>query len=375
MLLAKKIILPFNIKHSVLALGTQTKNTICFAQGRLAYLSPIHQDLTNLRDLASFEKDVKSALRRKPRIIAYDLHPEYISSKFALELATDGVSLYGLQHHHAHIASSMAEQGLHNQRVIGVSFDGTGFGPDGTLWGGEFLICDYRKYKRAAYLKPIPLLGGEAAINEPWRLVASWLYEIYHDRFLDIPLPLIQKITRGKWQVLKKMLEVKFNVPSASSMGRLFDAAASLILGKPKAKKEAELAIELEALAEKYKFCAPAYSFVIKNRQGERIIDPAGIFKGIISDLRNKEEKEKIAYRFHCSVAKIIGDTCHILSKENKIKRVVLSGGVFQNKILCRLSEEILRQKGLGVISHKLLSPNDASVSLGQAAIAVHCKG
>jgi hydrogenase maturation protein HypF len=357
-MLYKKIPLPFKIKKSVLALGSQAKNTVCFASGKTAYVSRVRPDLSNPKELQAFEKDARYFLKKKPKIIAYDLHPEYQSTKFALNLPLAIYYLKPIQHHHAHIASCMTENGLKNQPVIGVAFDGTGLGADNHIWGAEFLICDYRKYKRAAHLKELPLLGGERAILEPWRLAAFWL---------DGKIP---GINNKKWLILKEMLRQEINSPWASSMGRLFDASASLILGKKEAGFEAELAIELEKLALSYKLQVKSYKFrTLKDNNGY-IIDPGPVLQGIVQDLKSKKSRNEIACRFHLTVAEMIRRTCVILRKNSLVNRVVLSGGVFQNSLLLRLSLGLLYMEGFSVFLHKELSPNDSGISLGQAVIA-----
>ena len=170
----KKIKLPFKIKKPILALGPQTKNTVCFGEGNFAYLSPVYLDLSIPKDFSNFERTAKCFLKKRPKIIAYDLHPEYQSTKYALNLKPNTYHLIPIQHHHAHIASCMVENNLNNEKVIGVAFDGTGFGSNNNLWGAEFLIGNYRGFKRAAHLKEIPLLGGERAILEPARIAAVW---------------------------------------------------------------------------------------------------------------------------------------------------------------------------------------------------------
>ena len=242
----QKIKLPFRLKAPILALGSQAKNTVCFAKGNLAFVSPVHPDLNNPADFLYFKKTVKYFLKKKPKIIACDLHPEYQSVKYAHELSSINRRLSVIQHHHAHIASCMVENGLKNQKVIGVAFDGTGLGPDNALWGAEFLVCDYKSFQRKGHLKEIPLLGQERAIQEPWRVAAAWLYSVYGDRFLNSGINFVKGIDRNKWEVLKKMYLSGFNSPLASSMGRLFDAVASLVLEKQKAGFEAELAVALE---------------------------------------------------------------------------------------------------------------------------------
>jgi len=356
----KIIKLPFNIRKSVLALGSQTKNTVCFAKGKSAYVSLAHADLGNLADFSQFEKSVKYFLKKRPAVIACDLHLEYSSSKFARECVSKDqrVRVSEAQHHHAHIASCMAENGLKNQKVIGVAFDGTGMGSDNTLWGAEFLICDYKNFTRPAHLKEVALIGGEKAILEPWRLLAALK--------LDMP----KGIEKKQWQLVKNMQAKGFNVPLASSMGRLFDAAASLILGKYRAEFEAQLAIELERLAFSFEPKPKSYKFKIRKDKDTYIIDPAPMLREIVKDLKQGESKPEIAYRFHLTVAEMIRKVCVILRKKYKINKVVLSGGVFQNNLILRLGLGLLYEEGFKVFIPKQLSCNDSGISLGQAMIA-----
>jgi hydrogenase maturation protein HypF len=367
----KKIKLPFKIKKPVLALGSQTKNTICFAKDNTAYLSPANQGLSNPRDFSNFNKAVKYFLKKKPKIIAYDLHPEYQSTKYTQSLPPNTYNLLSIQHHHAHIASCMIENGLQDQKVIGVAFDGTGLGLDNALWGAEFFYpCSYKSFKRSAHLKEVTLLGGERAILEPWRLTAAWLYSIYKDKFLNLDISWLKKINRNNWRILKNMYLSGFNSPLVSSMGRLFDAVASLVLEKNKADFEAELAINLERAATGYRLEASGYKFKIIKRKDKYVIDPAPIFKEIISDLKKDESKEKVAYRFHLTIAEMVKRMSLIFRKEGGINKVVLSGGVFQNKLLLSLSLDLLNKEGFKVFTHKALSCNDSGISLGQAIIA-----
>lgn len=366
----KKIELPFKARHPVLAVGSQLKNTVCLVKGNLAYLSPVHPDLSNPKDFSLFFRFVKYFLKKNPRALAYDMHPEYQSTKYALGLDAKRYTLAAVQHHHAHIASCMAENGLKNQKVIGVAFDGTGLGSNNQLWGAEFLICSYKNFKRAAHLKEVALLGGERAILEPWRLSAFWLYGIFGDGFLKLKIDFVKRIERKKWRVLKKMYLSGFNSPLASSMGRLFDAAAGLILARYEAEFEAELAIELEKLASGFGSIANPYSFkIIKNKDGY-IIEPSAIFKQIIQDLKKGEHKQKIAFRFHLTVAQMINKACLILRKDAQINKVALSGGVFQNNLLLRQTLDLLYKGGFRVFTHQKTSCNDSGISLGQAAIA-----
>lgn len=363
----KKIKLPFSAKKTILALGPQNKNTVCLIKKQFAYLGPIHQRLDDPKDFLSFEKDVRFFLRQKPKIIAHDLHPDYQSTKYAIQLRSlfaarrsMPAALCAIQHHQAHIAACMAENGIINRKVIGVAFDGTGLGADNKLWGAEFLICDYASFKRAAHLKEIPLLGGERAIIEPWRLLAAWT-GIAPDK--------------KKMRVFKEMLKGGINCPLAGSMGRLFDAAGCLLFKKGKADFEAELAIALEKKAACQFAGLPGsrptgYKFKIISSGDTYILDPAPVFEQMTADLRKRIAREKIAYRFHLTIAKMIEKICQILRKKSRINRVVLSGGVFQNQLLLELSMGLLSQAGFEVFKHKNLSCGDANISLGQAVVA-----
>jgi hydrogenase maturation protein HypF len=366
----QKINLPFKVKQAVLAMGSQGKNTLCLARGNAAYLSAVHPDLDNPQDLKNFEQAAKFFLKKHPRVIAYDLHPEYQSTKFIHNLLPTTCRLQPVQHHHAHIASCMAENNLENQKVIGVAFDGTGLGDDGKLWGAEFLLCNYSGYDRGAYLQYAPLIGAEKAIEQPWRVAIFWLYAIYKEKLFDLEIDFVKGIDKKKWQVLKKMLASGFNSPLASSMGRLFDAAASIILNKHNVRFEAEAAIELERQARTYRMSSAAYDFKIIQDHNAYVIDPARIFQGIIRDLKAQEPEEKMAYRFHITIAQMIIKMCSILRKQNRINRVALSGGVFQNKVLLKNCLDLLYREDFRVYTHQKVSCNDSGISLGQAAIA-----
>ena len=376
----KKIKLPFKIKKPILALGSQTKNTVCFAKNNFAYLTEAHPDLNNPIDLVNFEKHADYFLKKHPKIIAYDLHPEYQSTKYAFNLSTNAYRLTPIQHHHAHIASCMVENGLKNEKVIGIACDGTGLGSDNALWGAEFLICNYKDFIRKAHLAQVPLIGGERSIFEPWRLSATWLYRIYKEKMFRLDIEFIKRIDKNKWKVLQEADSKNINSPQASSMGRLFDAAASLIFAKYNVSYEAELAIELEKTALSYQLSPPktdppaaeaiSYPFKISKKQDCYILDPLPIFKKMVSELKRKEPKAKIAYQFHLTVAKMITEMSAILRKDTGIKKVVLSGGVFQNNLLLTLALDLLYKEGFSVIVHKKLSCNDSCLSLGQAAIA-----
>jgi hydrogenase maturation protein HypF len=376
----KRIELNFWTNKPVLALGADIKNSICFAHKSYAFISQTIGDLQNLENFSKFEALIKSISKRfgiKPAVIAYDLHPEYFSGRYALSaLRAWGRRLYGIQHHHAHIASCMADNNLNNQKVIGVVFDGSGFGSDRRLWGGEFLVCDYKGFSRRAHLMYIPLLGAEKAIQQPWRLTCAWLYLALGEKFLDSGIDFTKSLDRQKWFILRKMWLADLNCPLSSSIGRLFDATAALVLGRYKVRFEAEAAIALEQAASRYLSRAAvytsqdsAYTFKIIKEKDKYILDPAPLFKQIIAELKTTKSQAAVAYKFHLTVAQMIRKMCLILRRDSGISRVVLSGGVFQNKILLRLSLSLLYKEKFKVIIHKRLACNDSSICLGQAVI------
>lgn len=364
----KKIALLFKVKRSVMAVGGELKNTLCFIRGKNAHISPVHQDLLSAQGHAAFKRDAAVFLRRRPQVIACDLHPGYQSSAFALSLA-GRYRCVGVQHHHAHIASCMAENLLGSVKVIGVAFDGTGLGIDSRIWGAEFMVCDYARFTRKGHLREVPLLGAEAAIREPWRVAAAWLCLAYDGKLPQRAAALQRIINKDAWQVLERMQERGFNCPMASSMGRLFDATASLLLARPTASFEADLAVSLERLA---LACAGAraYDFSVRAQDGIYIIDPAPIMRSVLRDLGRRRPLPEIAYAFHASVAEMVRRVCCLIRKETGVRRVVLSGGVFQNSLLLRLTLGLLYREKFVVFKHERLSCNDSGISLGQAVVA-----
>lgn len=368
----KNIKLNFKVSKSALGLGAQVKNSICFIKGDSATISAGHRDLNSPQDLAWFEKDVKRFLKYKPSVIGYDLHPDYQSTKYAQLYLGSRLKLKPVQHHHAHTASCMAENNLGNQKVIGVVFDGTGLGKDTELWGAEFLICDYKGFERVAYLEAIPLLGAEKAIKEPWRVAAAWLYSAYRDSFMNLKIGFVKKIEKRKWSILKNMYNSNFNSPYASSMGRLFDAVASMLFEESKVNHEAQLAVKLEKLAWQSKLNTGHYTISLRRSGGAYIVSPGKMFREIVADLRKNTPGADIAYKFHSYVAEAIKGACLRIREDTHINKTVLSGGVFQNKLLLKMALKLLYQEGFIVFIHKNISSNDSGISLGQAVIAAY---
>ncbi len=365
-----RIDLAFKAREPILAFGSQTKNTVCFIEKDKAFVSSVKADLDNPQDRLSFEEEAKKLIKKHPKILAYDLHPGYYSSEYAVAFSARKYVLSPIQHHHAHIASCMAENFFTNQRVIGVAFDGTGLGVDGKIWGGEFLVGDYSGFSRRAHVREVLLLGGESAVLEPARLVFYWLRIMKQGGISYI----MRKIGYRKVKYLEELYQKHIYSYPASSMGRLFDAVAALIMRCSFSRFEGELPMRLESLALAYQAGLkedkrPRYKLnIIKGRC--YIIDPVSLFKALLIDIKKGVPHEEMAYYFHQAVALLIKNMSIILREETGIRKVVLSGGVFQNRLLFSMAEALLRGNGFSVYSHNKLSASDSSLSLGQAAVA-----
>jgi len=362
-----------NLKE-VLALGGELKNTISFSKNSYVFLSQYLGDLKSVEALDYLKKSVtnlKNIFRINPEIIACDLHPDYLSTRLAEEISADaGLKIKRVQHHHAHIASCMAENDL-NDKVIGIAFDGTGYGDDGNIWGGEFLVSDFEGYSRIGHLKNMPLPGGDKAINEPWRMAFSYLYSIFSEEIDLLEIDFIKRIRKNNGKiipVIKKMIDQKINSPLTSSCGRLFDAVSSLIGVRDGIDYEGQAAMELEYLC--LSGISESYPFVTNKKNGKYIIDAKNIFLGIIEDLKKGINKRIIATRFHNTVAEFTLHLCMRIREDFNINKVVLSGGVFQNKYLTEKLKKILENKGFKAYIHRKVPPNDGGISLGQAVIA-----
>jgi hydrogenase maturation protein HypF len=366
------IILDFKLKE-VLALGGELKNTISFSKENYIFLSQYLGDLKSVETLEFFKESItsfKKMFRVKPEIIACDLHPDYLSTQYAEEIKVkEGLKVVKVQHHHAHIVSCMAENNI-KKKVIGVAYDGTGYGDDGNIWGGEFLLCDFKKYFRAGHLKYYPLPGGDKAIVEPWRMAYSYLYSIYGGgpkaKTLDIDFN--RRMDYDKLSIIEKMIDKNINSPLTSSCGRLFDAASSLIGIRDEISYEGQAAMELES------FCAPGiterYKFSIYKEEEKFIINPQEIFIDIIKDLKEGIDKKVMAAKFHNTVAEFTVDLCGKIRKDTGINEIALSGGVFQNKYLTEKVVFLLEDKGFKVYIQRKVPPNDGGISLGQAVVA-----
>ncbi len=357
----------FSCAHDVLGCGAELKNTFCIAHERLAFVSHHIGDLENFETLTSYERGIahfKQLFNLEPEIVAYDLHPEYLSTKFALAL-DDSLVKIGVQHHHAHIASCMADNDADGD-VIGVAMDGLGFGTDGKLWGGEFLVASFAECERVAHLDYIPMPGGAKAIREPWRMAAMYLCRAFGDRFLDAQIPFVRALDRGSWTTLRRMADTGMNCPETSSMGRLFDAVSSVLGLRSAVRYEGQAAIELETIADRSVDDAYDFSF----SDGGRRIGAEVVFQRIVDDLVDNVPAPVISARFHNGVARLIVTVAEGIRDDRGLDRVALSGGVFQNVLLLGLTSALLRAAGFDVLTHHRVPPNDGGISLGQVAVA-----
>ncbi len=297
--------------------------------------------------------------------MAYDLHPDYLSTKYALSIPD--LPKVGVQHHHAHIVSCMAENGIEGD-VMGVALDGTGFGTDGTIWGGEFLKANLRKFDRLAHLKKVPMPGGSMAIKQPWRMAMVYLSEAFGDRLEELKIDLLKRMDSKKWDILKRAIEKKINTPWTSSMGRLFDAISSLLSIRDEVNYEGQAAIELEMIADRE--IKETYPFYLLKEESPFVIDSTEVIRGVVGDLTEGVSNSKISGKFHRTIARMIVETCELMRSSESLNRVVLSGGVFQNILLLSLVTKGLKNSGFEVYAHHLVPTNDGGISLGQAVIA-----
>ena len=357
----------FRFAREILACGAELKNTFCLGRGREAFVSHHVGDLENLETLRSLTEGIehfKRLFRLRPEVVAYDLHPEYLSTKYALALEEPGTKI-GVQHHHAHVASCMADNRIEGE-VIGVAMDGLGFGADGRLWGGEFFAADFFDAERVAHLDYVPMPGGARAVREPWRMAATYLHRAFGDDFLKLDIPFVRSLDRAAWAVLRRMAASGTNSPETSSMGRLFDAVAALLGLRGAANYEGQAAIELEAAAERP--CGESYEFELAGDGS--IIRAEPVIRRAAEDLLSGVPPQAVSAKFHMGVARLISTVAVNVRDGRCLNRVVLSGGVFQNVLLLGHARRLLQSEGFEVFTHNRVPPNDGGLSLGQAAVA-----
>ncbi|MBC9713934.1 carbamoyltransferase HypF [Streptomyces sp. TRM66268-LWL] len=352
-------------QRPVLACGAQLKSTFCLARGRRAVVSPHVGDLKHPDALRSFTDGVAHHRRLfgiDPEVIAHDLHPEYLSTKYAHDLAdTWGAELVGVQHHHAHIASCLVDNGVRGP-VIGVAFDGLGYGSDHTLWGGEFLVADLTGFRRAGHFTPVPLPGGEAAVREPWRMAVVYLDACGDGRGDGLA---VRRRNADRWEEVRAVARSGVHAPPTSSVGRLFDAVAALLDLRDAVSYEGQAAVELERCADP----SVTGAYVARVR-ADGLVHGTDLVREVVADVRAGTPNEVIAARFHNGVAHAVLDGCCGLRETTGLELVALSGGVFQNALLLDRTTDLLRRHGFRVLTHRHIPPNDGGISLGQAAVA-----
>jgi len=359
--------LPWENNPQILATGPELKNTFCLTKDNYAFLSHHIGDMENYETLQSFEDGIEHferLFRVEPEAIAYDLHPNYLATRYArVRAERQGLPAYGIQHHHAHITACMADNGLRGDKpVIGVSFDGTGYGSDGAIWGGEFMLADYQGFQRFAHLEYTPLPGGDAATRKPARIALAQLWKTGID--WDDDLPAVKFLCGDDMTLLRSMLENDINCPKTSSMGRLFDAVAALAGVRGEVNYEGQAAIEFEALVDS---CVEdGYLF----EYSDSILKTEKVFRSVIADLRSGIPVSIISARFHNGLAKAILQICKSANSQFEIDEVALSGGVWQNMTLLQKTVPLLEQSDLKVYIHRQVPTNDGGIALGQAVIA-----
>jgi hydrogenase maturation protein HypF len=360
--------------QQILGCGAELKNTFCLTRDEYAFLSQHIGDMENVETMEHFKDTIslyKRLFRIEPHIIAHDLHPDYLATKYAKELASESadIKLVPVQHHHAHIVSGMVDNGLESP-VIGVGFDGTGFGTDGNIWGGEFLVANYERFTRMGHIEYLPLPGGALAIKKPYRIAIGYLLSLFGEDGLKQDLPCLKQVDSLEIDIIKQQIARKINAPLTSSCGRLFDAISALIGVRGEIKYEAQAVIELEMAAYDEADEAGYYPFSIVEQDGLSLIKLQDLFSAIICDLQSNTSKATISVKFHNTVAQMTNKLCQIVSRKTGITQVVLSGGVFQNRLLLRKTVSLLEADGFTVFTHKQVPCNDGGISLGQAVIA-----
>jgi len=360
--------LPFESDTSILAVGPEQKNTFCLVSGAHAFVSQHIGDLENLETMEHFERTIElyqRLFRIQPTLLAHDLHPEYLSTKWAME---SDLPKIGVQHHHAHIVGVMAEHGI-STPVIGIAFDGTGYGADGHIWGGEVLLAQWDSYERVAHLKEVPLPGGSSAIKRPARMAIATLWGSEQD-LLEHPgaQPLRSRLAEDEEGILLQMMSREVNSPLTSSMGRLFDAVAALAGVRDDARYEGQAAVELEAIADPH--AKGAYRFELADTPSGLIMEQAPVLLSVVEDVARGIPASTISMRFHRAVADLIVTVASRVARDTGVNHVALSGGVFMNRLVSQGARQALERVGLTPLTHLSLPPNDGGISLGQAVVA-----
>jgi hydrogenase maturation protein HypF len=353
----------------ILSVGAHQKNTFCLLRENKAFISHHVGDLENEATLESFTNGIRhfqNLFDARPGVVAYDPHPRYLSTRYALELPVD-VKI-PVQHHHAHVASVMADNGLDGE-VAGIALDGSGYGSDGNLWGCEFMAAGYGSFHRLVHLRYTPMPGGEAAVKEPWRMALAYARGAYGNSAREMEYAFRKTISKEKIDFILAMMDKNVSCPLISSAGRLFDAVSSLAGLRHQCRFEGQAAIDLEMMTDRT--AEGEYPFVIDESSMPCVIDPSGVIAGVMEDVGRGVAPSVIGGRFHNTMAAIVARGAGIVRKKTGLNRAALSGGVFQNMILLEKAVQALRRDGFEVFIHRRVPANDGGISLGQAAAAV----
>jgi len=364
----ESLTLPIGAPAPLLACGAEQKSTFCVARGERAWVGHHIGDLEHVATLTAYREGIDHFQRMfavAPELVAHDLHPDYLSTQYALDL--DDLELVGVQHHHAHLAACLAEHGV-MEPAVGAIFDGTGLGADGTVWGGELLVGDLRGYERAGWLWPVRMPGGAAAVRQPWRMAAAWLREAL-DAEPPVPAALGGTVSVSDWHAVSRIARVPELSPLTSSIGRLFDAVGVLCGAPARVSYEGQAAVELEALAWTAGAQASGGGYPFERAAG-CVLDPRAALRDLVSELDRGVAAADVSARFHAGVAAASVDAVTAIASARGLETAVLSGGVFQNRLLLERVAAGLDAAGLRVLVPQRLPPNDGGISFGQAAVA-----
>jgi hydrogenase maturation protein HypF len=354
---------------AVVACGAELKATFCVAKRRRAWVGHHVGDLQNLETLTSFRDGIthfEELFAVTPSVVAHDLHPDYLSTRYALE--REGVQLVGVQHHHAHLAACLAEHG-ETGPAVGAIFDGTGLGTDGTIWGGELLVGGLVDFERAGHLHAVRLPGGDRAVREPWRMTCAWLAEAVGEA-PAMPASVSDAVDPRRWDAVAGMARSGLAAPVTTSMGRLFDAVAALAGLRYAVSYEGQAAAELEGAATSATLDA-AYPYPLPVDEGPPVVlDARATILAVARDVADGASPASVAMRFHAAVAEATARACAVIAERHGLATVVLAGGVFQNRLLLDAACDALEGRGLRVLVPERLPPNDGAISYGQAAVA-----
>lgn len=362
-----------NNSPQILACGAEEKNTFCLTRDNHAFVSQHIGDMENLETVEHYERTVelyKRLFRIQPEIIAYDLHPEYLPTKYALkQIEKTGMLAAPVQHHHAHIVSCLADAGVDGP-AIGLAFDGTGYGSDGKIWGGEFLIADDKSFKRVGQLEYLPLPGGSAAIKKPYRTAVAYILALLGENALDRRLGFLNSVGNVELELIRKQVESSLNSPLTSSMGRLFDAVSAMAGIRLAIDYEAQAAIEMEMKAYEADDEKGCYPFGITGDADYQIVLLHDLVSTVLNDLLRGCGAPAVSMRFHNTIAAMSRDICLRIEENTGLDTIALSGGCFQNRLLLRKVTAALKSAGFNVLAHSQVPCNDGGISLGQAVIA-----